>query len=202
MTVASPRIGVVTFPGSLDDLDALRAIATMGGEGGSPCGTRSTTSARCDAVVLPGGFSYGDYLRCGVIAARAPTTRSPRSPAGGGPVLGICNGFQILCESGCCLVLYPQPLAAVRVPRRLSAVSRPATVVTGGSRPGNRSRSRSSTARGCARPARSTLPRIRGRGPRGLPVRDADGHVDDDHNPNGSTNTSPASATGPATSWV
>jgi phosphoribosylformylglycinamidine synthase len=94
------RIGVITFPGSLDDVDAARAVRLAGGEpvalwhGDSDLGD-------VDAVVLPGGFSYGDYLRAGAIAARAPLMREVVDRAHQGlPVLGICNGFQVLCEAG------------------------------------------------------------------------------------------------------
>ena len=93
------RIGVVTFPGSLDDHDARRAVRVAGGEPVSLW--HGDDSLRgVDAVVLPGGFSYGDYLRAGAIARFAPVM-SVLIPAalGGLPVLGICNGFQILCES-------------------------------------------------------------------------------------------------------
>jgi phosphoribosylformylglycinamidine synthase len=93
------RIGVVTFPGSLDDHDAHRAVRVAGGEPVSLW--HGDDSLRgVDAVVLPGGFSYGDYLRAGAIARFAPVM-SALIPAalGGLPVLGICNGFQILCES-------------------------------------------------------------------------------------------------------
>jgi phosphoribosylformylglycinamidine synthase len=94
------RVGVVTFPGSLDDRDALRAIDYMGGEGVS-LWHRDRDLRGVDAVILPGGFSYGDYLRAGAIAGRAPVMDSVRDfAASGGPVVGICNGFQILCEAG------------------------------------------------------------------------------------------------------
>jgi phosphoribosylformylglycinamidine synthase subunit PurQ / glutaminase len=100
MSIATPRIGVITFPGSLDDRDALRAVATMGGEPVSLWHADHDLRG-VDAVVLPGGFSYGDYLRCGAIAGHAPILDAVRSFAErGGPVLGICNGFQILCEAG------------------------------------------------------------------------------------------------------
>ena len=96
----SARIGVVTFPGSLDDRDALRAIDLMGGRG-VPLWHAERDLLGVDGVILPGGFSYGDYLRCGAIAGRAPVMEEVRAFAErGGPVLGICNGFQILCESG------------------------------------------------------------------------------------------------------
>jgi phosphoribosylformylglycinamidine synthase subunit PurQ / glutaminase len=94
------RVGVVTFPGSLDDRDAARAIRLAGGEAVSLWHADDDLKA-VDAVVLPGGFSYGDYLRCGAIARFAPVMRSVIDRARTGlPVLGICNGFQILCEAG------------------------------------------------------------------------------------------------------
>jgi phosphoribosylformylglycinamidine synthase len=96
----APRIGVVTFPGSLDDRDALRAVRFMGGEGVALWhGDRDLRGV--DAVILPGGFSYGDYLRTGAIARFAVVMEEVRAFAErGGPVVGICNGFQILCEAG------------------------------------------------------------------------------------------------------
>ncbi len=93
------RVGVVTFPGSLDDRDAARAIRLAGGEAVSLWHGDADLHG-VDAVVLPGGFSYGDYLRCGAIARFAPVMEPLVDAANGGlPVLGICNGFQILCES-------------------------------------------------------------------------------------------------------
>ena len=92
------RIGVVTFPGSLDDRDAQRAVRAAGGEAVALWHGDSTVNV--DAVILPGGFSYGDYLRCGAISRFAPVMSTIIEKAKSGlPVLGICNGFQILCES-------------------------------------------------------------------------------------------------------
>jgi phosphoribosylformylglycinamidine synthase subunit PurQ / glutaminase len=100
MTAATPRVGVVTFPGSLDDGDAVRAVAFMGGVG-VPLWHADRDLRRVDAVMLPGGFSYGDYLRTGALARFAPIMDEVRAFADrGGPVVGICNGFQILCEAG------------------------------------------------------------------------------------------------------
>jgi phosphoribosylformylglycinamidine synthase len=93
------KIGVVTFPGTLDDRDAARAVRLAGGEAVS-LWHADTHLHSVDAVVLPGGFSFGDYLRCGAIAAQAPVMQSIIDAANGGmPVLGICNGFQVLVES-------------------------------------------------------------------------------------------------------
>ena len=93
------RIGVVTFPGSLDDVDATRAVRAAGAES-VPLWHGDHDLGGVDAVVLPGGFSYGDYLRCGAIARFAPVMTEVIEAAGRGmPVLGICNGFQVLCES-------------------------------------------------------------------------------------------------------
>ena len=98
--MTTPRVGVVTFPGSLDDRDAIRAVELMGGEGVRLWHADPELHG-VDAVVLPGGFAYGDYLRCGAIARFAPVMEEIRAFAErGGPLLGICNGFQILCESG------------------------------------------------------------------------------------------------------
>ncbi|MEP7089422.1 MAG: phosphoribosylformylglycinamidine synthase subunit PurQ [Nocardioidaceae bacterium] len=93
------RIGVVTFPGSLDDVDAQRAVRIAGHE---PVALwhRDHDLKRVDAVILPGGFSYGDYLRCGAISRFSPLMEDVIVGADRGmPVLGICNGFQVLCEA-------------------------------------------------------------------------------------------------------
>src|SRR5213080_4827602 len=93
------RIGVVTFPGSLDDRDAARAVKIAGGEP-VPLWHGDHDLRAVDAVVLPGGFSYGDYLRAGAIARFSPVMTEIITAARSGlPVLGICNGFQVLCES-------------------------------------------------------------------------------------------------------
>ena len=109
------RVGVVTFPGSLDDVDARRAVRLVGAE---PVALwhAERDLAGVDAVVLPGGFSYGDYLRCGAIARFSPVMQSVVEAAGRGtPVLGICNGFQVLCEA------HLLPGALVRNARRTFA---------------------------------------------------------------------------------
>ena len=95
-----PRIAVVTFPGSNDDRDAALALERLGADA-TLVWHAETELPDVAAVVLPGGFSYGDYLRCGAIARFAPVMDAVRRfAAGGGLVLGICNGFQVLCEAG------------------------------------------------------------------------------------------------------
>lgn len=94
------RIGVITFPGTLDDVDAARAVRLAGAEAVSLWHADADLK-QVDAVVVPGGFSYGDYLRAGAIARFAPVMGEVIRAAGRGlPVLGICNGFQVLCEAG------------------------------------------------------------------------------------------------------
>ncbi|MEJ9080602.1 phosphoribosylformylglycinamidine synthase subunit PurQ [Gordonia malaquae] len=94
------RIGVITFPGTLDDVDAARAVTAAGGEAVSLWHGDADLKG-VDAIVVPGGFSYGDYLRAGAIAKFAPVMGEVVKAAEAGmPVLGICNGFQIICEAG------------------------------------------------------------------------------------------------------
>jgi phosphoribosylformylglycinamidine synthase subunit PurQ / glutaminase len=100
VTSPQPRIGVLRFPGACDDRDALWALGALDAEAVFVWHTE-TELPDLDAVVLPGGFSYGDYLRCGAIARFAPAMEAVAEFAqSGGLVLGICNGFQILCEAG------------------------------------------------------------------------------------------------------
>ena len=100
MSGSAPRIGVVTFPGSNDDHDAAWALRALGAEP-VPVWHADPALPELAAVVLPGGFSYGDYLRCGAIARFSPALEAVAAfAADGGLVLGICNGFQILCEAG------------------------------------------------------------------------------------------------------
>jgi phosphoribosylformylglycinamidine synthase len=94
------KVGVITFPGTLDDVDAARAVRAVGAESISLWHADADLKG-VDAVIVPGGFSYGDYLRAGAIARFAPVMGEVVAAAGRGmPVLGICNGFQVLCEAG------------------------------------------------------------------------------------------------------
>ena len=100
MIARKPRVAVVVFPGSNDDRDAAWAFSALGADPVLVWHAERELP-EVGAVVLPGGFSYGDYLRCGAIAQLAPTMAAvTQFASGGGPVLGICNGFQILCEAG------------------------------------------------------------------------------------------------------
>ena len=136
-----PRVAIVRFPGSNRDLDALRA-AERGGSEAYFVWHRDTDLQGADVVILPGGFSYGDYLRSGAIARFSPVMQAvQRHAADGGAVIGICNGFQILCEAGLL------PGALVRN-ARLSFVAKPvdlrvdrtSTVFTNGFSRGDRIR--------------------------------------------------------------
>jgi len=182
----SPRIGVITFPGSLDDGDALRAVAYMGGEP-IPLWHADPDLHGVDAVILPGGFSYGDYLRCGAIARFANVMQEVRSFAqAGGPVLGVCNGFQVLCESGLL------PGALIRN-RSLRFVCRPVylrvetsqSIVTGDLTPGETIEIPIKHGEGAfiARP--QELARIEDEGLVVFRYASRRGLADDDHNPNG-----------------
>jgi phosphoribosylformylglycinamidine synthase subunit PurQ / glutaminase len=118
----TPRIAVVTFPGSNDDGDAALALKLLGAEPVMVWHAEPSLPEGTAGVVLPGGFSYGDYLRCGAIARFAPVMDAVAAFAGaGGPVLGICNGFQILCEAG----LLP---GALRLNRQRQFICRDVTV--------------------------------------------------------------------------
>ncbi|MCL1923494.1 MAG: phosphoribosylformylglycinamidine synthase subunit PurQ [Propionibacteriaceae bacterium] len=121
------KIGVVTFPGSLDDSDALRAVRLMGGQG-VPLWHQDDDLHGVDAVILPGGFSYGDYLRCGAIARFSPVMEQiVRQAKSGMPLLGICNGFQVLCEArllpGALIRNVGQKFTSVTTPLRLESTS-------------------------------------------------------------------------------
>ena len=94
------RVGVLVFPGSCDDRDALRAVELIGAEAVRVWHGDDHLGG-ADAVIVPGGFSFGDHLRCGALAALSPAMAAVRAHAdSGGPVLGVCNGFQVLTEAG------------------------------------------------------------------------------------------------------
>jgi phosphoribosylformylglycinamidine synthase I len=185
----APRIGVVTFPGSLDDRDALRAVELMGGEG-VPLWHAERDLRGVHAVILPGGFSYGDYLRCGALAARSPIMAEVAAFAErGGPVLGICNGFQILCEAG----LLPGALIRNRSLRFVCRqvwlrVETSATVVTSDLTPGETIQVPVKHGEGQFVATGDQLAQIEDEGLVVFRYTSADGVTGEDHNPNGATN--------------
>jgi phosphoribosylformylglycinamidine synthase subunit PurQ / glutaminase len=145
-----PRIAVVTFPGSNDDGDACLALDLLGADPVPVWHTDDVLPAGVAGVVLPGGFSYGDYLRCGAIARLSPVMGAVSAlAAAGAPVLGICNGFQVLCESG----LLP---GALRPNRQLEFVCRDVGVVVASTR--------TDFTRSCASGERLVIPVKHGEG--------------------------------------
>jgi len=184
-----PRVGVVTFPGSLDDRDALRAVNLLGGEG-VPLWHGDAALPRIDALILPGGFSYGDYLRTGAIARFAPVMGPVREFAvRGGPVIGICNGFQILCEAG----LLPGALIRNRslrfVSRRVHIrVETAGSVLTAGLAAGDALEVPVKHGEGQFVGSREELGRIEDEGAVLFRYCGPDGTLGEEHNPNGSTN--------------
>jgi phosphoribosylformylglycinamidine synthase len=182
------RVAVITFPGSLDDRDALRAVRLMGGEG-VPVWHGDRDLRGADAVILPGGFSYGDYLRTGAIARFAPVMGAVREHAErGGPVLGICNGFQILCEAG----LLPGALIRNRslsfICRRVHVrVETTATPFTGGMVPGDVLQLPIKHGEGQFVAEPEALRRLDGEGQVVFRYSSVTGEVGEGWNPNGST---------------
>jgi len=183
-----PRVGVITFPGSLDDRDAIRAIGYMGGEG-VPLWHAERDLREVSAVILPGGFSYGDYLRTGAIARFAPIMDEVRAFAErGGPVVGICNGFQILCEAG----LLPGALIRNRGLRFVCRwvdvrVETSTSPLTDGLVPGEVLRVPVKHGEGQFVAREDDLRRIEGNGLVVFRYSSPDGELDDDANVNGST---------------
>jgi phosphoribosylformylglycinamidine synthase subunit PurQ / glutaminase len=184
-----PRVGVVTFPGSLDDRDAVRAVELMGGDS-VPLWHADAELLAVDAVILPGGFSYGDYLRCGAIASFAPVMRAVAEFARrGGPVLGICNGFQILCESG----LLPGALVRNRTLRFVCRevwlrVETSQTAVTSDLTPGETVQIPIKHGEGRWVATPEQLAQVEDDGLVAFRYASPEGMVDDEHNPNGATN--------------
>jgi phosphoribosylformylglycinamidine synthase len=184
------RWGVVTFPGSLDDRDVLYALREVMGQDAVSLWHKDERLYGAECVVLPGGFSYGDYLRCGALARFAPIMNSvARLAAEGGVVLGICNGFQVLCEAR----LLPGALTrnrslsfiCERVTLRVENASTPLTRLLS---PGELIRLPIKHGEGLYVAPEQELRRIEERGQVLLRYVDADGGLSAQANPNGSMN--------------
>ncbi len=182
------KSAVITFPGSNRDRDMIDALTRITGHAPTQVWYTETDLPKADVIVLPGGFSYGDYLRSGAIAARAPVMRAVSAAAERGTaVLGICNGFQILCEAG----LLPGALmrnASLRfVCREVHLrVETDNTPFTSGYRPGDVIRTPVAHGDGNYRCDDETLARLRGDDRVAFRYVDAGGQVTADANPNGS----------------
>jgi phosphoribosylformylglycinamidine synthase len=185
------RAAVITFPGSNREGDVARALRVAGAEVAHVWHAETELPSGTDLVVLPGGFSYGDYLRCGAIAGRAAIMDAVRAHAGrGGLVLGICNGFQILCESG----LLPGVLmrnANLRFicHRQAVRVERNDTAFTRAYQAGQAIDICVAHGEGNYTADSETLARLEGEGLVAFRYSDRDGHVTTDANRNGSMNS-------------
>jgi phosphoribosylformylglycinamidine synthase len=184
------RWGVVVFPGSNDDRDNLRVTEKLLGDEAVVLWHKDRDLHACDAVVLPGGFSYGDYLRCGAIARVSPIMDAVAQHArDGGVVIGICNGFQILCEAG----LLPGALLANRSLKFVCEITNVRvettdTAFTYGCRQGEVLSVPIKHGEGCYVADGTTLAAIEDRGQVVFRYADRSGRVSPESNPNGSLN--------------
>jgi phosphoribosylformylglycinamidine synthase len=184
------KIGVVTFPGSNCDYDCFKAVQERMDAEAVYLWHAEHDLKGVDAVFLPGGFSYGDYLRAGAIAAQSPIVREVRAFAeAGGPVAGICNGFQILCEAG----MLPGALIRNRSLKFRSRtvhlrVERDDTPFTKEYRAGEVLRIHIAHGEGCYFADPATLERVEGEGQVAFRYSTRDGTIDAEANPNGSAN--------------
>lgn len=184
------KFGIVVFPGTWSERDTQYAVQDVLGQPARLIWHKETDISDCDAIVLPGGFSYGDYLRCGAIARFSPIMESVRDFAGhGGPVIGICNGFQVLCEAG----LLPGALVRnehleFRCEWVNLRVERTDTVFTNTANKGQLLRVPISHGEGNWQADAETVKSVEGNGQVLLRYADAAGNVSRATNPNGSTN--------------
>lgn len=182
------RFAVLRFPGSNCDQDCLRTLRDSFGASVAPVWHKETEIGGFDAIIVPGGFSYGDYLRCGAIARYSPVMRAVAEEAARGtPVLGICNGFQILCEAG----LLPGALVRNRglhfICRQVHLrLENNASPFTSGGRIGQVLRIPVAHGEGCYFADGQTLRELEDRGGVAFRYCDAEGQIDDRSNPNGS----------------
>jgi phosphoribosylformylglycinamidine synthase len=181
------KFGVVSFPGSNDDDDALWAAGEVLGQEAVRLWHKDLDLQGVDCVLVPGGFSYGDYLRCGALARFSPVMRSVAEfAAGGGLVVGICNGFQILCEAGLLpgVLVRNRSLSFVCDPVRVR-VENASTAFTGACHEGEILSIPIKHGEGCYFADEATLDRIEERGQVLFRYVDADGEATPEGNPNG-----------------
>ncbi|MDA0677489.1 MAG: phosphoribosylformylglycinamidine synthase subunit PurQ [Chloroflexi bacterium] len=184
------KFGIVVFPGTWSEHDTQYAVQDVLGQPARLIWHKETDISDCDAIVLPGGFSYGDYLRCGAIARFSPIMESVRDFAGrGGPVIGICNGFQVLCEAG----LLPGALVRnehleFRCEWVNLRVERTDTVFTSTATKGQLLHVPISHGEGNWQADTETVKSVESNGQVLLRYADASGNVSSATNPNGSTN--------------
>ena len=185
------KSAVVVFPGSNRDGDVVRALRLAGSDVEKVWHAESELPSGTDLVVLPGGFSYGDYLRCGAIAGRAAIMDAVRAHAGrGGLVLGICNGFQILCESGLLPgILMRNANLKFICHRQFLRVERTDTAFTKSYRQGQAIDVCVAHGEGNYTADEDTLRRLEGEGLVAFRYSDSHGHVTADANRNGSMNS-------------
>ena len=179
--------GIVTFPGSLDDRDALYGLGTVLGQQAVNLWHKDRDLKGVEAIVLPGGFSYGDYLRCGALARFSPIMQSVIEFAtAGGPVLGMCNGFQILCESGLLpgVLIQNRSLSYICEWVRVR-VETPRTRFTAGCQPGEILRLPIKHGEGCYVADDATLKTLEDNGQIVFRYVDATGQTTESANPNG-----------------
>jgi phosphoribosylformylglycinamidine synthase subunit PurQ / glutaminase len=185
-----PKIGVISFPGSNGDDDALFAVTSNMGLPGRMIDYRESDLSEFSAIILPGGFSYGDHLRCGAIARFAPVMKPLKAFAqSGGPILGICNGFQILAEAH----LLPGALLRNETLsfqcRWLNiSIENVSTAWTSGMTKGDVLRLPIANGEGCYFAAPSVVQALEENGQIVARYCDADGVVGEGANPNGSVN--------------
>ncbi len=183
------QVGVVVFPGSCDDHDAYHALAHVLGVRARFVWHKEESLEGLDAVMLPGGFSYGDYLRCGAMAKFSPVMKAVRRFAeAGGYVLGTCNGFQILCESGLLpgALIRNRSLRFLCEPRQALRVERSDTPWTSRTEKGRVLRIPIKHGEGCYYADPATLEALQAKGQILLRYSTPDGRVSEDANPNGS----------------
>jgi phosphoribosylformylglycinamidine synthase len=184
------KFGVVTFPGSNCDYDAYRAVVDSLGEDAVYIWHKDQDLQGSDVIILPGGFSYGDYLRAGAIARFSPVMAEVAAHAKrGGPVLGICNGFQIACEAGLLpgALLRNESLQFVSAPVKLR-VENASTLFTSEYEQGQIIRIPIAHGDGRFTASRDTIDEIEGSGRVVFRYVSEDGETNDESNPNGSQN--------------